>query len=257
MADSVYSHELSYKGASLTALIHRRRLNAILKVVTRNMIAENGKLADFGCSDGFILSQIQEKVIHTKNWRFFGFEIIRELLKIADKRDLLNTEFKPFNLNQVDEQLGEQFDIVTCFETLEHVGNCKNALINLYNSCKVNGVIIITIPNENHFPGLVKYLGRKILRRNAYTGFFASKSEVNYFVSLLTNKSIQKFRSSYEEHWGCHLGFDRKVFDNQLSRELVELRNCELVLKEFTFSHFGLLYVLKKLRRVKTNETSE
>jgi SAM-dependent methyltransferase len=40
------------------------------------------------------------------------------------------------------------FDVIVCFETIEHVDNYKAVLLNLYNSLKMGGKLIISSPNR-------------------------------------------------------------------------------------------------------------
>ena len=242
----MYSHETSYRGANLNAFLHRRRLKTALSLIATSTTAPTGTLADFGCSDGFVISQIQKHNRPGSEWEYFGFDVEPGLLDSGRKRGLPDTEFHRFDLNEENHLLQREFDVVTCFESMEHIGNCRNALINLYRACKVDGSILISIPNESNLPGLFKYLARKVLRRNAYGQFFDRQSELVYVWSLLTNKSIQSFRPSTVPYWGYHLGFDWKAFDRHVQHELIEGRHCELVLKQPTLFRFGFFYVLKK-----------
>lgn len=58
-----------------------------------------------------------------------------------------NLEFK---VKDITEPLLEgEFDIIVCFETIEHVDNFKSALNNLYTSLKKDGKLIISSPNRN------------------------------------------------------------------------------------------------------------
>lgn len=226
--------------------MHRRRLNRLLKMVDTISVANSGKLADFGCSNGFILSLMLKRFRQKENWRFYGFDVSQELLNQARDRALLNTTFHEYDLNKIQKEWHNSFDIITSFETIEHVGNYENAAVNLYNACKTGGTIFISVPNENHIPGLVKYLGRRIFRRNAYDGFFDSQSEVKYLWHLLTDRPIAGFRTPGVDCWTQHLGFDWRQFDDFLCSHFFQPGRLELIRKEFSTLNFGLFYLLEK-----------
>jgi 2-polyprenyl-3-methyl-5-hydroxy-6-metoxy-1,4-benzoquinol methylase len=133
-----------------------------------------------------------------------------------------------------------------CLETLEHTGNFINALTNLYLSCKVNGLLIISIPNEKGIPGIIKYFGRKLLRRKAYGDFFKNQSELKYFRNLVLNKPIDKFRSQELLMWGPHLGFDWQVFQKHLVTQFIQENKLELLSRQETVMKFGIIYILRK-----------
>lgn len=147
----------------------------------------------------------------------FGFDHSTELLAAARLRNLRNAIFEYVDLNEPPLRTKHRFDIVTCFETLEHVGKLNNAIDTLLNSCKAGGTLIISVPNELGLPGLLKYLARKIFRRRPYDGFFHEQSEVRYVWHLITGRSISLFRSRDTDHWGAHLGFDWRLVLNHLA----------------------------------------
>lgn len=41
------------------------------------------------------------------------------------------------------------FDIITCFETIEHINNYKIALLNMYRLLKPDGILLISSPNRS------------------------------------------------------------------------------------------------------------
>ena len=211
-----WTHEESYKGPGLVSLIHRRRLSKLLKIFQKIEIVKGGVLADFGCSNGYILSILQELFFQNSTYSFYGFDHSNELLELARAKNLPSTNFHHINLNDIDESWENSFNIVLCLETLEHTGNYANALETLYSSCKIGGTIIISVPNEKGIPGIFKFFGRKIIRKNSYGKFFENQSEISYLKHLLLNKKIDQFRDPDAVGWGPHLGFDWKVFKNTI-----------------------------------------
>ena len=242
-----WTHEESYKGPGLVSLLHRRRLSKLLSIFEKIEIEKNGVLADFGCSDGYLLSVLQENFFQNSTYNFCGFDHSNELLELAKEKNLPNTIYHYINLNNVDDRWNNSFNIVLCLETLEHTGNYENALDTLYSSCKNGGTIIISVPNEKGIPGIFKYFGRKIIRKNAYGNFFENRSEISYLIHLIFNKQIDQFRESDTDGWGPHLGFDWKVFKNTIEEKYLKTNKLELIFTDDHKLKFGYFYVLKKI----------
>jgi 2-polyprenyl-3-methyl-5-hydroxy-6-metoxy-1,4-benzoquinol methylase len=228
-------------------MIHQTRLNNILDLFNKVPVPNSGKLGDFGCSDGYIIEIFQNTVFKGKDWHYYGFDHAEEYVKLAVDRKLPNSEFYTFDLNILTDKWAQQFDFVTCFETLEHTGDYKNAIMNLYTACKVGGAVILSIPNEKGFQGFTKYAARRILRRNAYEDFFDNRSEVQYALALILNRPIEPFRQPPQDSWGPHLGFDWTMVEKFINEALVVPKKCELIHKGGSFFNFNRLYVIKRL----------
>jgi len=52
----------------------------------------------------------------------------------------------------------EQFDVAVCWMVLEHVSRPKDALLNMFQSLKSRGLLIVAIPNLISFKGIVTKL---------------------------------------------------------------------------------------------------
>lgn len=247
----MWAHEESYKGFGLAQIVHRNRLRKIiglLRPMVKGTESNNKKRwADFGCSNGFILSLIQNEVARSNNWSFYGFDHKTELLEMGRQKQLQNTEFHIFDLNTVSQAYANFFDIVTCFETLEHTGNYKNAVENLYISSKINGLIVISIPNETGVPGILKFFGRKLKRRNVYGDFFNNKSQLSYIATLICGGNIESFRDRKTTGWGPHLGFDYRSFETFLEQNYVADNRCVIEKRYNSFLNLNKFFVFKKI----------
>lgn len=242
----MWSHEESYKRFDFGSLVHRRRLEKIVSVIKGLHLKSEGKWADFGCSNGFILSVIQDRCVLKQNWHFYGLDHKESLLENARVKGLRNTEYNLFDLNTVNDSYKDNYDVVTCFETLEHTGDYKNAFENLYLSCKKDGLIVLSIPNEVGIPGILKFFGRKFKRRNVYGEFFKNKRESDYLISLLCDKDIEFFRREHQSGWGPHLGFDYRKFIQFLENNYISKNKCKVESVYSAFLNFNKLYVLRK-----------
>ena len=54
---------------------------------------------------------------------------------------------------------GKRFDVITCFETIEHVDNHEGALLNISSLLREDGILIISSPNRLLTSPAAKRLG--------------------------------------------------------------------------------------------------
>jgi 2-polyprenyl-3-methyl-5-hydroxy-6-metoxy-1,4-benzoquinol methylase len=151
-------HETTYRRRDLAGIIHRNRLRAVVRTFCRYVDSDTRSWADFGCSNGFII----EEIVKLKRYSFTrlaGFDNTPELIERAREKQIPAAEFHLFDLNAVVAS-PETFDLVTCMETLEHVGHLENAIANLVAHVRAGGLLLLTVPNETGLAGLIKYFGR-------------------------------------------------------------------------------------------------
>ncbi len=244
MNQNLFIHEKTYKKKNLVSLIHKSRLNVIRKVFKKYIPISEITWVDFGCSNGFI----PEEIVRTNEFNFakiVGYDHVEGLLDLARAKKIPNAEFKYFDMNEVC-NVEEQFDLVTCFETLEHVGNLENAFVNLFSHLDGKGIIIITVPNETGLIGLIKFLGRLAVRRNPYRDFFANQSYFKYMKCLLRNDFIDGFRKPHQPGYGPHLGFDYRKFEDYIKENFIRNKQLVLIDKSLTGMKMNVTYVLRK-----------
>lgn len=107
----------------------------------------------------------------------------------------------------------DKFNLVTCFETLEHVGDVSVALQNLLSMTDKGGSLIISVPIEIGLVGVLKYLVKRLIYRY---GLPLNCNDMTYFLALIKGSNISKFRIK-SDGYGSHFGFDYRIIDNQLS----------------------------------------
>lgn len=149
-------------------------------MTTRSLsLPRTAAVADFGCSNGFFFAELLRALPEAGSLRLFGFDHSTELLAAARSRNIGNAVFDYVDLNAPPRARDRErlFDVVTCFETLEHVGNVHNAIDTLLAACRPGGALLISVPNEIGLPGLLKYAARKVLRRRPYEEFFRARAK--------------------------------------------------------------------------------
>ncbi|GAB5488637.1 MAG: hypothetical protein Pars2KO_22070 [Parasphingorhabdus sp.] len=199
-------HSETYKLTKLKYVPHIVRLRAIRRVVKKYGVG-HGSLADFGCSNGFITKIISED-LQASSAKGFDHS---ENIEVA-RSNYHNISFDYIDLNKTQD-VALQYDTVTCFETIEHVGKPEMAIKNLLNSRSKDGVIIISVPIEVGFVGIVKYFVKRVLYRYPLELNVEAKQ---YFQSLLKGDRISQYRGE-ADGFSTHFGFDYRDIDDILS----------------------------------------
>ena len=240
-------HSKTYTESKPENVIHKTRLGRLLNLLTSLPRSEHGTWADFGCSDGFILELVRSKIV-SKEWKLYGFDFVDSLLELARQRKIENAEFIKYDLNAVPVPPKQRFDIVTCFETMEHVGNYRNAIDHIVSHVSSKGWLVISVPNETGLPGLIKFLGRLVLRKNPYGEFFRNNSIIVYVTALICYRDIEEFRSSEVTEWSVHLGFNYRKLYQYIEAQYVHTDTLILRRKESSFFGFNKIFVFQKIK---------
>ena len=120
--------------------------------VLENYSVEKKSFLDIGCSNGFIL----EKAID------FGFSKVVGVEPSTDAIDKASSKIKPLIINKMfDEEMFEKnsLDMITFFQTFDHITNPNSFLKNCFDVLQDNGFILAINHNANSFSA--KILGEK------------------------------------------------------------------------------------------------
>ncbi len=203
LASNPIDHSLTYR-RGLRNLPHRRRLKAIVAALTRGGSPAIASFADVGCSNGYVTAILQERL---RPARTVGFDHVEELLE-RGRREHPAIEFRSINLNRPLPAGHDTFELVTCFETLEHVGRLEQAIANLLALTRPEGTLLITVPIESGARGLVKFLIKVGLFRYPLDELPPRPHRFwNYLGALACNRDLSSFRDP-RDGWGTHFGFD-------------------------------------------------
>jgi len=220
---SPWTHARSYAGLSPASLVHRARLRRLRHQLRRLDLPGRGLLVDLGCSDGFILSELRAAADVPPSWRLHGYDHRVRWLKAARRREVPKSRFRLLDLNDGSARTAEQGHVVTCLETLEHVGEYRSALQVIHHAIRPGGRLILSMPVEVGPIGLVKLLGRPLTRRRPYAGFFSSPGQrLSYAAAVATAGDIERYRSPARPAWSPHLGFDHRTVRDHIRQCYVE-----------------------------------
>lgn len=224
-----WTHARSYVGLSPANFVHRARLRVLGDILRGLALPPSGRLVDLGCSDGFVLWRLQEEGVLPTGWCAAGYEVDRRLLRAARRRDLANVTFEWIDLNDVAARVPAG-DVVISLETLEHVGDYRSALWVLHRSVRVGGWIVVSMPNEVGWVGLVKLVGRPLLRRHPYDGFFSGPAgAIRYAATVVHGGDLERFRQPPRAGWAPHLGFDHRSVVRHVRATFVDVGRWQLV----------------------------
>ncbi len=110
----------------------------------------NKKALDVGCAYGYT-----SRILSKLGYDVFGIDVSVWGLKQAKLS--MNNEFLACDVQASMPFKDGIFDLVTCFDVLEHLHNPEKALVNMFESCK--STLICTTPNKKVEKPIRKLLG--------------------------------------------------------------------------------------------------
>lgn len=158
------------------------------------MEEEFQRILDYGAGDNKFLTELSTK---KENLDLFAFEPlidIRSTSTITVFSKLADLEDK-------------KFDIITCFETLEHFNETiqSDMLQSFSDRLENNGRVIISVPIEIGLPSLVKNIRRLGFGKNSY-------QDIKNGIKCLFGKEIPEIRNS-EGFIHTHHGFNHRKLE--------------------------------------------
>ena len=125
------------KGVGLTLKSCRPVWNRWVKII--RVYQPNGKLLDVGCGAGWFLSYAE------KHYDTYGVDASEYAIEEA-KAKTHNTKLTVGDAYSFDSN-GICFDVVTCFDLLEHLRNPVLPIAEFYRVLKDDGVLVVRVPN--------------------------------------------------------------------------------------------------------------
>jgi 2-polyprenyl-3-methyl-5-hydroxy-6-metoxy-1,4-benzoquinol methylase len=146
-----------YTSNSLDSIPHRIRVRKIIAELKR-LAPLDCTYADVGCGGGFVT----QRVVGAIRPRFaVGYDLNEELIASASKQ-FKDISFRVWDASKTAPP-ADRFELVTCLETLEHVGNLKLTIDNLL--AVTSGILLVTVPIEIGLFGTLKFVAKRLLRR--------------------------------------------------------------------------------------------
>lgn len=211
-------------------------------------VLKNAKIGqtilDFGCGSGEMLELFYRNKYRPK--QYLGLDIREKQVEENNFKfgKLDFAEFRQQDLCQPELDLGQTFDIITCFEVMEHIGH-KNAdvfLDNIAYHCNENTVVYLSTPNydpqvgaaENHILGPEREIGEwdHFELQDKLSEFFDIQEKYGTFASIKDYKDDLTGwkKEAFEE---LRKYYDTNLLSNMMAPMIPaeHARNCLWVLK--------------------------
>lgn len=127
---------------------------SLAKKIIKDLRFEN--CLDVGSASGFMVSEIYKDFPDKK---FFGIDVYDRAIKFAQKNyphikfQVASAEKLPFK--------DESFDLILCFETIEHIENPQKALKEIKRVIKKDGKVILTMDSGSFLFRVVWWVWEK------------------------------------------------------------------------------------------------
>jgi 2-polyprenyl-3-methyl-5-hydroxy-6-metoxy-1,4-benzoquinol methylase len=173
--------DLTDKNAESSFWVSSR--NRLFKNILQNYLVPKGKtkLLEIGCGTGNFI----EHIVKNENLDITGSEIYLKGLVYA-KNNLPSVNFVQFDVTRG--KIGEQFDIITAFDVIEHIENDNAALSNISKMLNKDGVLIISVPQHmflwSKLDEIVKHK-RRYSRRDLLDKLKTNNFDIDYVTSFL------------------------------------------------------------------------
>lgn len=184
--------------SKLKKISHSSRFNKSLNYLTNLYSKKKINLLDFGCGDGYFLSLVHK---NKKSWKLSGYDpnvkAVSEMKKLFHKSNTRNIKvFSNFNL------IKNKYDVVTCFETLEHFNETMQLFLidQIKSRVKPNGLILISVPIEIYLSGFLKGIYRYLINQKN------NRASLKNLFKLLFNLEIKRKKTN--KYISSHVGFD-------------------------------------------------
>jgi SAM-dependent methyltransferase len=108
---------------------------------------QSGALLDLGCSSGSFLA-----FMRSASWKLYGIEMSAEGAREAEA----HSQAQVFVGNILDAHFpSESFDVITCFDVLEHLYEPRRVMARVAQWLKPGGIFYVLVPNVDSAEGRV------------------------------------------------------------------------------------------------------
>lgn len=115
-----------------------------------SLVSDHDRIADIGCGIGY---GSYFMATSTPCQSVLGVDIAEDAIEYAKAFYAHpNITFLRADAVELQEQITEKFDLITAFEVVEHIGNAREFLMQLAKMLNVNGIIVLSTPNESVLP---------------------------------------------------------------------------------------------------------
>ena len=202
------------------------------------------RLIDVGCGIG----EFSEFL--TKQVDFLGVELSSKSVELART---LGRNVKQIDINNAPDDFNNHFDMVTCFQVLEHIVDVDVFVKSLIKLCKPGGIIVIAVPNNDGFVGSAV---NNILNMPPHHILLWNKSSLYFLASkynLIVDTYIEERLTDVHRRWFFSVMIKR-IAMRLLFKPITVIDNDKTLLARVinrlaTFLSSPLAFVFPKLNR--------
>ena len=136
-----------------TSVINENTLEHLHRYALSCELAAGKHVLDIACGEGYGTNLMAEKALS-----IVGIDIYKRAIADAKLKYLKsNILFKVGDITNIPEK-DLSFDLIVCFETIEHIDNYEKALMELKRVLKHNGILLISTPNKKTYSDNPNYI---------------------------------------------------------------------------------------------------
>lgn len=223
-----YDPTETYRKMSFRNIPHQVRLKKIENILRKESHkTQLDSFIDIGCASGFITQRLKD-LLHITDAH--GTDALEEYIKNAAVK-YPDITFGIMDLNK-NNHSQKKFDLVTCFETLEHVGKLDTALKNIHDSISPRGMALLSVPIEVGVIGIIKYLLKTKIYKDNFNEIGADKKKA-YYKSLLKGEDISIYRRKDKDLWWDHFGFNYKLIEDYFYEKNIKFKGLTFFTTRF------------------------
>jgi len=206
-----FSENTVYSSSFIKRFTHSSRIKIAIEIL-KSFDSKNLSILDYGSGDGILI----KKIIDTDNVNYNNIYAFEPLIERFEELDIAFKKNKKITISRNINDFKKDLDIVFCLEVLEHLNdkNLKIAFNRMKKILKKSGYIVVSVPIETGFAGLLKNIIRYIISQ-PHKGF----SFIKYFKNIFGYKinRIEENNDFIESHFGfSHKNLEKEFIRNKL-----------------------------------------
>ncbi len=154
------------------------------------------RVLDLGCGSGIFTIYSAER-----NSSAIGMDGSEEMLKICRQRkanaETYNVDFIQSNINDLQQNLTEKFDLIICSSVLEYLDDLEGSLRSISSSLNENGLLIFSMPNRQSFYRKLESVIFKLTGRPKYYEYVKNVCTLREMESKLKDHGFNLLESNY------------------------------------------------------------
>lgn len=163
-------------------------------IFAASKVTPTSKLIDVGCGIGEFSTYLPFGA------EFLGIELSSKSVEIAQA---LNRNVQKIDISNAPENYNSYFDIVTCFQVLEHIVDIHEFFDSLVKLCKKDGLLILAVPNNDGFVGDAI---NNAMNMPPHHVLLWNKRSLHYLAKTFNLKVVEYIDEPLSEihrHWAC------------------------------------------------------